>query len=121
MDDVTLPPFFEDTTPAEALKTMPRRKINPSSSDDDQERLVSRTQAAQNYSSIIPRLQSSHERQHEDDNGSQGHESETEHDETKRPWFGKRLWDAWWEWDREHLELVLENKQSVARDHLGNY
>ena len=36
-----------------------------------------------------------------------------------RPWFAKRIWNAFRQWEQEHLELVLENKQSVARDHLG--
>lgn len=119
MDDVTLPRNFQDTTPAEALKDMPRRKTDPAS-DDAQRRLVATTQPAPNYNTIIQRAPTSREQQHaEETESSQGLPSDDEHEEQDPGWIGKRIWNAWLAWEHDHLELVLENKQSVARDHLG--
>ena len=120
MDDVTLSRSFGDTTPAEALKDLPRRKVDPSSSDDDQARMVGRTQPPRNYNTISQGEPSSHEHQPAlETESSREHESEVQHDVTRPGWIGKRIWDSWIHWERDHLELVLENKQSVARDHLG--
>jgi hypothetical protein len=51
----------------------------------------------------------------------QSPEPEPEHtdDRSREAWLGKRVWDGILRWEKENLELVLENKQSVARDHLG--
>ena len=120
MDDVTVLRSFGDTTPAEALKDMPRRKADPPSSDDDQAQLVSRTQPSQNYNTIAQRGPGSHEHQPgRETESSREHESEGEHEVTRRDWIGKRIWNSWIRWEQDHLELLLENKQSVARDHLG--
>ena len=52
--------------------------------------------------------------------GSEQHERDVSPDEpVAQPWFGKRIWNAFRRWEEDNLELVLENKQSVARDHLG--
>lgn len=37
----------------------------------------------------------------------------------QKKWIGAKLWEVLLAWEREHIELVLENTQSVARDHLG--
>jgi uncharacterized membrane protein YidH (DUF202 family) len=42
-------------------------------------------------------------------------------DRSPRQWIGKRIWEAAKGWEREHLELILENTDSVARDHLGTH
>jgi hypothetical protein len=121
MDAVALPRSFEDTTPAEALKDMPRRKTDPAL-DDAQRRLVTTTQPTPNYNTITQRAPTSREHQHaEETESSQGLHSDDEHEEQEPGWIGKRIWTAWTAWESEHLELVLENKQSVARDHLGAY
>ena len=114
MEAATLPGSFEDTTPAEMLRELNRRKQSsphpplvrdapqpksyktiPSGSD--------RVQQSSNVSSV--------EEQHE--------EEEIHAPEPPRKWLGGRIWDAVTTWERDHIELVLENKQSVARDHLG--
>ena len=53
-------------------------------------------------------MQAYHEEEHEDPD-----------EESRRECFGKRIWFAFKKWEADHLELVLANKQSVARDHLG--
>jgi hypothetical protein len=120
MENVALPRCCEETTPTEATKDMPRRKVDPSS-DDDHERLVHATQASRNYNTITQRGSSSHEHRHaEEPESTHGHHSDGEHDEAaSRDWIGKRLWNSWKRWEEDHLELKLENTQSVARDHLG--
>lgn len=120
MDDVTLPHSFEDTTPAEIMKDYPRRRSSQSRSPILE---ASRQQQAQNYSSITTgntiNSGSNQEgviRQHESDTDER---EESHHEEERHDWFGKRMWTVFREWEQNHLELVLENKQSVARDHLG--
>jgi len=117
MDDVTLPRSFEDTTPAEMMKDFPRQRSSQSGSP-----ILQASRQTSNYQSISPttsntqRNQSRSEPAHESDNSDQ----EEPHDESpSHPWFGKRIWNAFREWEQDNLELVLENKQSVARDHLG--
>src|SRR5271170_2889953 len=117
MDDVTLPRSFEDTTPAEMMKDFPPQRSSQSRSP-----ILQASRQSSNYQSISPttsnfqRNQSRPEPAHENDHNEQ----EEPHDETPpRPWFGKRIWNAFRQWEQDNLELVLENKQSVARDHLG--
>ena len=117
MDTVTLPRSFEDTTPAEMMKNYPRRR--PSRSSQSQRSpILEPVGQPQNYSSITPvnfnleRNQNTVEEPHSD-------EHEESDEEVHREWWGKRIWRTFQKWERDHFELVLENKQSVARDHLG--
>ena len=114
MDAFTVPRSFEDTTPAEVMKDFSKQPKSQSQTPI----LSAATQPAQNYRSISPtssRFQL--EETPENESNVQGHAESNE--ETKRPWFGKRIWTAIRQWEEDHVELVLENKQSVARDHLG--
>src|SRR5436309_1365233 len=112
MDDVTLPKSFEDTTPAEMMKDFPRRRTSQANLP-----ILASTQQPQNYNSISPST-SNIERQQQPVEGDQ--QSEEEHrvtdsdSETQRHWFGKRIWTTLREWEQGHVELILENKQSVA-------
>jgi hypothetical protein len=120
MDDITLPRSFEDTIPAEMMKDGPRRQSS-------QSRLpileATRQQQAQNYNSITTGNTTNPESNQE--GVPTQHESDTDerddsHDEEERHhWFGKRMWIAFREWEQNNVELVLENRQSVARDNLG--
>ena len=112
MDNVTLPRSFADTTPAEQMKPISRRR---KSSPSQRSPILENPQAHNAYTTIAPEQRNSpSEREHSP-------EQDPEHEDTPRqPWIGKRIWDGILAWEREHLELVLENKQSVARDHLGN-
>jgi hypothetical protein len=115
MDDVTLPRSFEDTTPAEMMKDLSKKR-SPSQSPILDERRQPR-----NYSSINPstsqaeRIPAPTEQLSESDIEAE----DTVEEEEPREWLGKRIWVVIWKWERDNLELVLENKQSVARDHLG--
>jgi len=102
MDDITLPRSFQDTTPAEQMKPIPKRR--KSSSASQRSPILENTQAS--YQTITP---------------AQREESPEQEVEARQrePWFGKRIYDRILKWERDNLELVLENKQSVARDHLG--
>jgi hypothetical protein len=130
MEDVTLPRSFEDTTPAEMMKTIKRRRSSHSRSrspilQDDPHR--------PNYNSITStsarhenRIGNRNEPRTENPVTSMQREEENEEaveassEEAAKPCFGRRMWTNFTRWERNHLELVLENKQSVARDHLGN-
>src|SRR5947207_16019020 len=72
----------------------------------------------QNYHSISPRS-SQLENDRDNGEGADAEQHEESEEEAHNVWFGKRIWRSFQEWERNHLELVLENKQSVARDHLG--
>jgi hypothetical protein len=115
MEAVTLPRSFEDTTPAEMMRNFTRRRSSSGHSpilDNIQPR---------GYNSIRPRQQPL-ERHHDTPEhrpSPERAEGETSWVQTGDLWIGRRIWDAVQLWERENLELVLENKQSVARDHLG--
>jgi hypothetical protein len=116
MDNVTLPRSFEDTTPAEVMKDFPKQ-----SSSESRSPILRTSSQPQNYQSISPTT-SNTGRPQPPDTGQNDEEEEREesHEEVlPQPWFGKRLWNGFRQWEQDHLELVLENKQSVARDHLG--
>ena len=114
MDDVTLPRSFEDTTPAEMMKDYPRRRLSRSSQSQHSP-VLEPIRQPQNYNSITP-VNSENQNTAEESHSEEHEESDEEvHDE----WYGKRIWMTFRQWERNHLELVLENKQSVARDHLG--
>jgi len=128
MEDVTLPRSFEDTTPAEMMKTITRRQSSPSRSpilQDDTNRptynaITSTSSRHENHigNRNEPRTENpeaSMQREDEDEEAV-----ETSSEEPAKPWFGRRMWTSFTRWERSHLELVLENKQSVARDHLAN-
>jgi|SRR5579859_701464 len=108
MDSVTVPRSFRDTTPAEQMRPVIERR--KSASPSQRSPILENSQAQTTYNAITP---------------SEAQASPEEHtpertEETRRePWLGRRVWDGVKKWERQHLELVLENKQSVARDHLG--
>ena len=117
MDEVTLPRSFEDTTPAEMMKDYPRRR--PSRSSQSQHSpILGPVGQPQNYSAITP-VNSNLERNQNTAEESHSEEHEESDEEVHHEWLGKRIWRTFQEWEQNHLELVLENKQSVARDHLG--
>lgn len=117
MDDITLPRSFEDTTPAEMMKDYPRRRLSRSSQSQHTP-VLEAIEQPQNYHSITPTI--SHlENDRDNGEGADAEEHEESEEEAHNVWFGKRIWRSFQEWERNHLELVLENKQSVARDHLG--
>ena len=107
MDNITLPRSFEDTTPAEQMKPVSRRRKSPSPSQRSP--ILENSQATASYNTIT-----SSERE-----ALPEHEAERTQETRREPWLGRRMWDWVRKWESEHLELVLENKQSVARDHLG--
>jgi hypothetical protein len=121
MESVTVPRSFDDTIPAEMMKAIQRRP-NPSPSrapildEQDQHR---------SYSSVIPtQAESEGQEIAENDARAQDEVSEretTSHEEHRRQWIGSRIWEGIKEWERDNVEMVLENKQSVARDHLGKF
>ena len=114
MDDVTLPRSFEDTTPAEMMKDYPRRRLSrPSHSP-----VLEPIRQPQNYSSITPGNSNLERNQNTAEESNSGEHEESD-EEVYHGWFGKQIWKTFREWERNHWELVLENKQSVARDHLG--
>lgn len=111
MDNVTLPRSFGDTTPAEQMKPIPRRR---KSSSSQRSPILEHSQAQNTYNTITPEQHNTPSER--DDSPDQG----SEHEETPpQRWIGRRIWDGILQWERDNLELVLENKQSVARDHLG--
>lgn len=120
MEGVTLPPSFEDTTPAEQMKDYPRK-----SSPEARSPILETFRQSQNYESISPTTSNPQRirrrpSQPEPRDGSEQHERDVSPDEpVAQPWFGRRIWNAFRRWEEDNLELVLENKQSVARDHLG--
>jgi len=119
MNNVTLPRSFEDTIPAEQMKDYPRRKSSPEARSP-----ILETFRQQSYQSISPTTSNTRIRnqpsQLEPVHDSEEPQREVPHDESPpRPWFGKRIWNGFRQWEQDNLELVLENKQSVARDHLG--
>lgn len=84
--------------------------------------MLSETGASPNYSTMFATTSQFH--------AASCSDREFEHEEhanielqvqERQPWFGKRAWMAIRQWEQEHVELVLENKQSVARDHLGAF
>lgn len=114
MGDPALPQAFEDAVPTETMKATSGRTSSPSRSP-----ILEQSQQPQTYSTIL----SSNSNPIGNQNTVEvSHESD---EENRRPpdephgWLGKRIWMAIQRWERDHLELVLENKQSVARDHLG--
>ena len=114
MGAITVPRSFEDTTPAEMMRNFSRRRSSSAHSpilDDAQPR---------SYDSIRPRQQAL-ERDHDNQEHrpSEHREGQASSEAEGSPWIGRRIWDSVQQWERDHLELVLENKQSVARDHLG--
>jgi len=117
MDDITLPRSFEDTTPAEMLKDYSRkRKTSPSPSRSP---ILEVSRQQSNYQTISPTSSRPAQQQQHAEEEHEEQEDVPEHQEQARSWFGKRIWNSLWEWEKNNLELVLENKQSVARDHLG--
>ena len=126
MDPVTLPRSFEDTTPAEMMRDFPRRR-QTQTSDSEHPPLVNRDSqqpVPRSYDSISSPSTVRRDGAVES-HVSEGH-LELEEEDSRQPsspppkkWIGKRIWEAVNTWERENVELVLENKQSVARDHLG--
>lgn len=121
MDDITHPPSFPGTTPSEKMKGRLPGQSNQSRSPILG--AIRQEPHPQNYSSITPGNSNTSERNQEAVVENPQHEDETDegeesHDEA-HGWFGSRMWAAFRHWERNHLELILENKQSVARDHLG--
>src|SRR5271156_5552995 len=109
MDDVTLPRSFQDTTPAEMLKDYSRRrKASPSPSRSP---ILEESRQQSNYQTISPtssrpEQEPPHAEEHEEQ------EDNPEQQDPPRPWLGKRIWKSIQEWEKNNLELVLENKQS---------
>jgi Domain of unknown function (DUF202) len=107
MDDITLP---LSTTPAEMMKD--RRRSS-------QSRIIETSPQPQNYNSITPSEPHSEQNATEETLQSDHDEGGESEEESQHEWFGKRMWVALRQWEQNNLELILENKQSVARDHLG--
>src|SRR5437762_2617278 len=107
MDDVTLPRSFEDTTPAEMMKDYPRQRLS-GSSQSQHSPIQEAIPQPQNYNSINP-VNSNLERDQNNGEGANAEEHEETEEEFHDEWFGKRIWKGFQEWERNHLELVLEN------------
>src|SRR5271155_4875503 len=115
MDDVTLPRSFEDTTPAEMMKDFPRHRLSEPRSP-----ILEASRHASNYHSISPTTSNIERNRSQLEPAQESDHSDQPHDVSpSQPWFGKRIWNAFQQWEHENLELVLENRQAVARDHLG--
>jgi hypothetical protein len=119
MDSVTLPRTFDDTTPAEMLKPVNRRRASPSRSpilghghQQSYNTISSGSAHNDNLTDLPPEDQRETTQAREDENVE-------ETTEQGQPWIGTRIWHSFKRWERDNLELVLENRQSVARDHLG--
>ena len=117
MDTVTLPRSFRDTTPAEMMRDFTRRRQT-----SPHPPLVKDQRAQPKGYDSIASTSTSNRDGESSEPPQTGESREEEVHSSPRPkkrWLISRIWDAVNTWEREHVELVLENKQSVARDHLG--
>jgi hypothetical protein len=118
IDTVTTTPHSnEKNLPTEFDMKGSKRRASPTPGSEP---ILGAESQTPNYQSVTSTSGTGDARNRTDPgNAPENQDRHEQHQEEERVGILRRIWNLMRQWERDHLKLVLENKGSVARDHLG--